>query len=133
MTSPAGARAEIALRSRHREAWGAVYTSDHDHLGDTSNRKVLVEAPSGAPTMNAEYKSVEEGPLRLDSWQLQMCNDALDPALPFFLAQFTHPGIGQPWAFPPVAGQRLRGRPDRRPDPRRLHRGAVRALAVGTP
>lgn len=101
MANAAGARAEISLRQRSLHAWPKVYPADFDELRRASGTKLLIQGPAGLPVLNAEYKSVEEGPLDLNDWQHQAVAAAGSDDLPTFTVQFTHPEMrpAQPWAF----------------------------------
>jgi hypothetical protein len=101
LANPAGARAEISLRQRSLHAWPKVYPADFDELRRAHGTKLLIHGPAGLPVLNAEYKSVEEGPLDLNDWQHQAVAAAASDDLPTFTVQFTHPEMrpSQPWAF----------------------------------
>ena len=72
MASPSGARAEDALRRRHREQWPKnAYSYDRDELQVATGRKLVIEVPGGVAAVAGEYKAVDEGPLDLNDLQFR--------------------------------------------------------------
>jgi hypothetical protein len=102
MTSAAGARAESALRDRHRRSWPRnLYCYDADEVRRATGRKLILEAPAGRLVIAAEYKAADDGPLDLGALQFELVADAVTEKLPALAIQFTHPMLDppQPWAF----------------------------------
>jgi hypothetical protein len=102
VANAAGARAEQALRTRHRQTWPRdLYCYDADEPRRATGRKLLLESPSGRLAVSAEYKAADEGPLDLNDLQFELAADAVANDLPAYAVQFTHPELqpAQPWAF----------------------------------
>jgi hypothetical protein len=92
------AAAERLLSDRHRTWPPNLYAWDRDDLR-ADGRLLLVETPAGIPAVQAEYKSIQDGPLDLDGAQYRGLAGAAHPHVPFVVVQFTCPLDHLPWCF----------------------------------
>lgn len=96
MSNSAAALAEQRLH-RRAQKWRVAAIDEDLQRALTGN--VQLTMGFGLRNINAEFKSIAEGPIDLNGKQFEVLRATAASHVPPFAVQFTDPGFDQPWAF----------------------------------